>query len=251
MSANEAYPPGWEPPSFNTCDDIDERCTIEATIYGDYFTTGACIFFVVMYGLLAIAQLYLGWRSRAWSFSVWLLVGTLSELMGYAGRLVMSYNPWIYDAFCIQLVMLILGPTFVAASISITFKYLVLFYGREWSLLKPKLYPWVFVGTDFFSIAIQAVGGVLSAIATGAEFNESLLDTGGDLLVAGVVFQAANMIFCGGLMLIYLFRRHRGLKSGSGPEAPAHSHGERRKAKIFVCAITVAYIAIIVRCIYR
>jgi len=249
------------PPDFNTCDDVDTRCVVEATIYGDYFTTGACIFFVVAYGLLLISQLYLGYRSRAWSFCLWLLVGTISELMGYAGRLVMSYNPWIYDAFVIQLVMLILGPTFVAASISITFKHLVLFYGPEWSFLKPTLYPWVFVGTDFFSIAIQAVGGVMSAIATGEEFDRNLLNTGGDLLVAGVVFQAANMLFCGGLMLIYLYRRHKGLKNGgarlqssageAAPAGPVHSEDEKRKAKIFVYAITVAYIAIITRCIYR
>ncbi len=250
------------PPDFNTCDKVDERCVVEATIYGDYFTSGACIFFVVAYSLLMFAQLYLGWRSKAWSFSLWLLVGTMSELMGYAGRLVMSYNPWIYDAFVIQLVMLILGPTFVAASISITFKHLVLFYGAEWSFLKPKLYPWVFVGTDFFSIAIQAVGGVLSAIATGSEFDGNLLDIGGDLLVAGVVFQAANMLFCGGLMLIFLFRRYKGLQAGgkrlqssAGDDTttsqPTHSAGEKHKAKIFVYAITAAYVAIIARCLYR
>lgn len=273
MSDNpSSLPPGYEPPSFNTCDDVNERCPVEATIYGDYFTSGACIFFVAIYGLLLMGQSYLGFRARTWSFSIWLNIGIISELMGYSGRLVMSYNPWIYDAFCIQLVMLILGPTFVAASISITFKHLTLWYGPEWSLLKPKLYPWVFVGSDLFSIVIQAAGGIVSAMATSEDTDQHLLDIGGDLLVAGVVFQAANMIICGGLMVVYIVRRKRSLRHGpermhssAGPEAgepwavaavAKHGKGQRdpaaeRKVKTFIWAITFAYVAIIIRCIYR
>lgn len=263
-------PDDWESPTFSSCDDVNELCPVEATIYGNYFNTGACIFFTAIYGILLVAQVYLCWRARTWSFGVWLGIGTISECMGYAARIAMSYNPWVYDTFVIQLVMLILGPTFVAASISITFKYLALWYGPRWSLLKPKFYPWVFVGTDFFSIAIQAVGGVMSAIATGNDDND-LLDTGSDLLVAGVVFQAANMLFCGGLMLIFFFRRWRSFKNGQGrlgssngadssdvsvsreakQDTVVYSKADEKRANIFVGAITFAYIAIIIRCIYR
>jgi hypothetical protein len=96
---------------------------------------------------------------------------------------------WNYTAFVIQLVCLILAPTFVAAAISVTFKWIVIYLGARHSVLKPKLYPIVFVGTDFFSIVIQAVGGAIAATATGGKTNGKLLDVGNALLVAGVAFQ--------------------------------------------------------------
>ncbi|KAF5025566.1 hypothetical protein F66182_2374 [Fusarium sp. NRRL 66182] len=216
-STDTTTPPGYEPPSYETCaDGVSERCPVEASLYGDYFSLGACLFFVVAHGVALIPQLWFGFKAKTWSFSVWLALGTLFELIGYCGRVVMSSNPWVYNAFVIQLVLLILGPTLVAASISITFKHLVLWYGREYSFIKPVLYPWVFVGTDFFSIFIQAAGGGVSSVATGGEeVNQGLLDVGSGLLVAGVVFQLVNMVLCGGLMLIYIWRRRRAIKNGA------------------------------------
>ncbi|KAM0424479.1 hypothetical protein ACHAPT_010404 [Fusarium lateritium] len=263
---NTTLPPGYEPPSYATCDKVSDRCPVEASLYGDYFSLGGCTFFVVAYGIALVFQLWFGIKARTWSYSIWLAIGTLFELIGYAGRVVMSSNPWVYNAFVIQLVLLILGPTLVAAAISVTFKHLVLWYGREYSFIKPVLYPWVFVGSDLFSIVIQAAGGGVSSAATGGEeTNQSLLDAGSAMLIAGVVFQMANMIFCGCLMLLYIWRRHRALKNGAarqqssagelGPNDDSadavHTRESDKKTQMFVYVITVAYIAIIVRCIYR
>ncbi|ROT38266.1 RTA1-domain-containing protein [Sodiomyces alkalinus F11] len=260
----------YEPPSYSTCDGVSPRCPVEFTVYGDYFTTGACAFFVAIYAVLLIAQSYLGYRSKAWSYISYLAIGTAFELMGYAARIALSYNPWNYPGFVVQLLMLILAPTLVAAAISITCKHLVVWYGPRWSFLRPSLYPWVFVGTDFMSILIQAVGGAVSAVASDSE-DMAILDVGSGLLVAGVAFQLANMVFCGGLMVLYLLRRRRGLKNGNGAErlgssAADDSEGSgaeswapyrkaspemNRKVEMFIYAVSVAYLAIIVRCIYR
>ncbi|KAF6827379.1 hypothetical protein CMUS01_09033 [Colletotrichum musicola] len=255
-----------EPPSFDSCDGVSARCPVEATLYGDYFTVGACAFFVAAFTLALFLQIWLGWRSKAWSFATYLGLGTIFELASYAARIVLANNPWIFGAFVVQMLFLLLGPTLVAASISVTFKHLVLHYGREWSVLRPRLYPWVFVGTDFISILIQAVGGAVAAFATsGSEENMQLADVSSALLVTGVVFQVANMVICGGLMLIYLWRRRRGLASRSGGSVREESSGSEavspgskavrpdgeKKLKIFIIAITVAYVAIVIRCIYR
>lgn len=169
--------------------------------------------------------------------------------------------------------------------------------------MRASWYPWVFVGTDFFSIVIQAVGGAISATATGGQtFNASLLDVGSGLLTAGVAFQAANMAFCGGLMVIYWWRYRKDApgraeraraeeearrgsegpalgsendssernvgadQSGSGsditPESnevtgkkkPQYNMGPPPKAgdlKKFIWALLIAYIAVLIRCIYR
>ncbi|KAF4453689.1 hypothetical protein F53441_3698 [Fusarium austroafricanum] len=264
-----SFPNGtrYPPPTYETCSDgISERCPAELSLYGDTFTLGACVFFVVAHALALLPQLYFGIKAKTWSYMVWLAIGTLFELIGYSGRIVMSSNPWVYNAFVIQLVLLILGPTLVAAAISITFKHLVLWYGREYSFIKPVLYPWVFVGTDFFSIVIQAAGGGISSAATdGDNNNQDLLDVGSGLLVAGVVFQMANMIFCGGLMMIYVWRRHKAIKNGAAVRAgdetaesesssgrnPKVIRASDQKTKMFVFALAVAYVAIIIRCIYR
>lgn len=165
--------------------------------------------------------------------------------------------------------------------------------------MRANWYPWVFVGTDFFSIVIQAVGGAVSATATGGTTpNYSLLDVGSGLLTAGVAFQAANMIFCGGLMVIYWWRyrkdsagraeraqqqqqghqiqNNQGTVLGSegssenitpdqtasqfleaettGKKTQQYIMGPPPKAgdlKKFVWALFIAYMAVLIRCIYR
>ncbi|ROT35065.1 hypothetical protein SODALDRAFT_317626 [Sodiomyces alkalinus F11] len=228
-------------------------CPVEASLYGDYFTMGACVFFAVAFGLNALAQGWLTWRSRAWSFGVYLAIGTVMELLGYVGRAIMAENPWNFEGFFMQLLMLILGPTFVAAAISVTFKHLVLWYGPQYSFIKPALYPWIFVGTDFISIIIQAGGGVVASMATEEEIPDpALLDLGNALLIAGVVFQVINMVFCGGLMLVYLWRRRTAVKNAAAKAAGrSGSSGEDKKVHIFIYAIVASYIFIIIRCIYR
>jgi hypothetical protein len=61
-------------------------------------------------------------------------------------------------------------------------------------------------------------------------------------------------------MLIYIWRRHKAIKNGAAVRAgDEHSAGENvkvirasdKKTKMFVFALAAAYVAIIIRCIYR
>jgi hypothetical protein len=181
-------------PGFNNCNEVNALCPVEASTYGEFFNLGGCIFFTVFYAIALIWTTYIGIKGRTWTFSTFLAIGIILELMGYAARIAMTPigTVWNYSAFVIQLVMLIIGPTLVAAAISVTFKWIVIQKGVKYSLLRPNLYPWFFVGLDFFSIVIQAIGGAISATATGGETNAKLLDVGSDLLVAGVAFQGKH-----------------------------------------------------------
>ena len=255
MSSTGAYDPDFTP-SYETCDNVSPQCPVELTLYGDYFNLGACIFFTVGFFVLFVAQGWLAYKSKAWSFASYLAVGTFFELFGYVCRIVMYDNPWSYPAFVIQLLFLILGPTLVAAAISITAKHLVIYFGPEGSVIKPKWYPWVFVGTDFASIFIQAVGASVAGIATaGEEPNVQLQDVSSALLVTGVSFQLANMAFCAGLMIIYWMRlRKRTKADGYNNAAPKEGLFTRLKNDrvfMFIVALSIAYIAIVIRCIYR
>lgn len=259
-------------PNYDTCTELTDICRVEYTAYGALFTKGACIFFAVSYALLLASQLVLGVKSRTWSFTVWLVLGTGFELLGYAARTLMVENPWRINAFIAQYLTLLLGPTLIAAAVSITFKHIVLWYGAEWSVIRPKLLPYVFVGMDLLSIAVQVLGGAIMTRNTtsdkGSKGEQKLAEA---LLVGGVAFQVANMLFCGALMLVSYRRRKRSeglrgehvrlgfdqgpqynnLMHGKGGYSPSHQSPEAGRVRIFVWAVSVAYMAIIIRCTYR
>ncbi|KAM5346013.1 hypothetical protein ACJ41O_011874 [Fusarium nematophilum] len=248
-------------PSYDTCKAVSDKCPVEATLYGDYFTTGACVFFALAFGAMLILQLWYLWKSRAWSYCIYLGIGTAFELLGYYCRKLLSDNPWQMMSFVLQLFLLMLAPTFVAAAISVTFKHLVIHYGSQFSPMKPRWYPWLFVGSDVVSIVIQAAGCVFTSMATsGDNPDPAKADLGSALLIFGVSFQVVNMAVCGGLMLWYYRRRSQHAKSyGYATVTPSDTSFMGTKAtflghdrvQVFVWAISAAFVAIIIRCIYR
>lgn len=123
--------------SYNTCDQVSPECPVELTIYGDYFSLGATATFASIFG--SFAQVPLAFKAKTGSYSTWLFAGTAFEFIAYVARSVMTQNPLHFAEFIAQNLCLVLGPTLVATAISITFKHLVLWYGHEYSLLRPKL----------------------------------------------------------------------------------------------------------------
>lgn len=245
--------------SYSICDRVSPECPVEYTIYGDYFTLGATATYATIFGACTVAQIPLAIRAKTWSYGAWLVAGTSFEFIGYVCRSAMVTNPWNFEAFIGQNLCLVLGPTLVAAAISVTFKHLVLWYGPEHSLIRPKLYPWVFVGTDFISICIQSAGG---GLASAGGTDESAYKLGNHLLLAGVSFQVVNMTFCGGLIFGYIWRRR---KSGPAYQVDGHDGSlppcqkgtaeevarRGRKVRLFTWSLAIAYVAIVARCIYR
>ncbi|KAH6974762.1 hypothetical protein EDB80DRAFT_757816 [Ilyonectria destructans] len=206
--------------SYQTCDRVSPECPIEWTIYGDYFTLGATATYAALFGLLLNIQLPLAYKAKTWSFGAWLATGAAFEFIGYVGRSVMTDNPWNFEAFISQNLCLVLGPTLVTAAISITFKHLVL--------------------------------------CAASSNEDSSFQLGSNLLLAGVSFQVVNMAFCGGLILIYVWRRRQAPKHIQDGDLAPCSQGtprqirrNRKRVGTFIWGRVVAYIAIIVRCIYR
>lgn len=251
-------------PNYDSCDQVSDLCPVEATIYGSYFTKSSCIWLTSLYALCIVTQCYFAWRSKAWSFGVWLGIGSLAECIGYAARIIMCGNPWSFNAFLVQNMMLVLGPTFIAASISIVFKHLIEWHGSEWSIVRPAFLPWLLIGTDLISIGVQGTGGALSSIGSGQDDGQALLDAGNSLLLGGTIFQVVNMVFCGCLMLHYVWRRRQSLDHFRFRLRSSYDGGDQAKdsqcvaandfeptLKVFIYALATAYIAILVRCVYR
>lgn len=255
--------------SFKTCTEVSPVCPVEATTYGYYPNFGANIFLTVWFGVLAVVQLGYGLYSSTWSFMAALTMACCLESVGYIGRVLMNGNPWSKDAFEVQIVCIILAPTFVAAGIYLTLKHLVLYVGPEYSRIKPWLYTWIFIGCDVGSLLLQAAGGGLAASGDDNGGDEGLLNAGNRIIIAGIAFQVVTMVTCGVVALEYFIRvyRHRRKsrtttttssssaaekeEDGSSASIFTGAAGNRRSFYAFCGAEFCAYITVLVRCIYR
>lgn len=246
-------------PSYDTCDDVSDLCPIEATLYGHRPNLGAAIFFALLFTVCFLAQLAFAFRMRGWAFSIWILIGLAFEMTGYFARISLWQNAWNFASMASHLIGLILGPSFINAAVSVTFKHIILYCGEHHSKLKAKWYPIVFIGTDFASILIQFVGAALSAVASsGTTDNETLADVSTAILITGVSFQVGNMVVCGGIIALFVWN-YRKAKGNPSIQAPQSQYQQdkvidphaRSRLHTFSWALAVAYLTILIRCCYR
>lgn len=241
---------------FRQCTEVTPQCPAIATTYGYYPILSVNAFFLALFGLCCLASLIIGVWTKTWTYTIALGIGTLLETAGYGGRIIMNDNPWSDSGFRLQIVCLILGPSLIAAAIYLTLKHFVLYCGPQYSPLKPRLYPWIFIGCDIGSIVLQACGGGIAA--SGGNSNISLLNAGNNLIIAGIAFQVATMAGCGILVLLYIWRYRKG--------APLKGHVDEKsnyqlskeqgtislgKVKLFAIIVCLAYLTVLIRCIYR
>lgn len=225
--------------SYNNCTEVTPHCPVEATTYGYYPNLGGNAFFAALFGTCAVSQLVLGIYFSTGTFLVALVVGAVLELVGYITRVKMNNNPWDDDAFQKQITSIILGPVFIAAGIYLALKHIVLSLGPESSRLKPRLFTWVFIGCDIVSLILQAAGGGVAGSAGNA--NPDLLDVGNTIMLAGIIFQVATMSLCGIFALDFFLRCFR---RGSWNTCA-------KGIKVVVFGVSLAYITVLIRCIYR
>jgi len=99
-----------------------------------------------------------------------------------------------------------LGPAFMTASIYLTLGHLVNVFGAHYSRFLPRTYTCVFVSSDFIALAIQAVGGALTASAE----TDSQRQVGVNILITGLTLQAAGLLIFLCLAAEYGVRVRRG-----------------------------------------
>lgn len=173
------------------------------------------------------------------------------EMAGYVGRILMHWNPWSEAAFKLQIVCLVLAPTFIAAGVYLTLKHIVLALGPKHSRLKPRLFTWIFISCDIGSLILQAAGGGVAAAA--GKFNQDLLKMGDDIIISGIAFQVATMSVCGLLGLDFFVKLAR-QGDGLAGEKDLESTGSvitPRRMQLIVAAGIFAYLTVLIRCIYR
>jgi hypothetical protein len=226
------------------CTQVTPECPVEATTYGYRPNLGGDIFFCVVFGILFLAQLFLGVKARLKGFTFAVVIGCFGECVGYIGRLIMHNNPWSQTGFKIQIVCLILSPSFLAAGIYLTIKHLVIHFGPQYSRLKPSLYTWIFITADAASILVQAAGG---GIAAGEQVE--LIKVGNSIMVAGICVQVATMAVCGLVAADFFFRRYRSRQAQTNLDDPMTR--STPGFRFYVGAASVAFITVFIRSVYR
>ena len=229
------------------CTEVSALCPISDTTYGYRPNLAGNIILLVVFGICTIFQFSLGLRYKIRAFNFAVSIGCLGETLGYGGRLIMHANPWSQAGFEMQIVCLILSPSFLAAGLYLSLKHLVLHYGPEHSKLKPALYTWIFIGCDIVSILTQAAGGGIAASRT-----FPLVTIGDYVMVAGICIQVVTMFVCACLGADFALRvyKHRGSVDEIKTERSMASKS-KGGFRFFLGCMLLAFLTIFIRCVYR
>ncbi|UKZ51538.1 hypothetical protein TrVGV298_005298 [Trichoderma virens] len=211
------------------------NCPVEWSIYGYRPSLAANIVFCALFAIAGIVHLYLGFRWRTWGFTIPVIVGCVTEIIGYAGRIMLWDNPFSFNGFMIQIVTLTTAPVFFTASIYVTLSQSIMFLGPDLSRFKPQLFYYIFIPFDIICLALQAAGGAMSAGTTGAN------QTGVDVSQAGLSLQ---VIVLTAFIVCFADYMIRYIRSGR-----ASNWGWRLTT--FFSGLTTATLLILARCSYR
>ena len=240
------------------------------------------IFFLAVFAIFVIITLLMWYKSRYWWFNVSWTCGTVLEFLGYLGRVLSFADMTDFNYYILQLVCLTLSPVFLMAGIYFLFGQLVVIHGRHYSWLKPMYYSYIFVTCDVISLVVQAIGGGLSAVAA-SEYED--VHPGTYTMIAGIAFQVFSMSIFLLLWFRFLWNMYfadvqqekitnplqkktlsnylklllNGKKANEYKQTELenfyipqyHDIRERKLYNYYALAITLAVIAIYIRCIYR
>lgn len=97
-----------------------EICKIEWSVYKYRPSLPANVIFLVIFAFAMGLHTYLGIRWKSLWFMAFMIVGCLSEIIGYAARIKMYENPFNFPAFMMQIVFVTGAPVYFTAAIYIT-----------------------------------------------------------------------------------------------------------------------------------
>lgn len=148
------------------------------------------IIYFIIFTLVFIYNALMIYKSRYHWYNVTYFCGYGLEFCGWLGRLLSFHDTANSNFYILQFVSLTLAPAFIMAGVYFLFAQLVVIHGRQYSVLKPLWYSYMFITSDVVSLIIQAGGGASASIAS-----QSNKDTtpGTNTLIAGISVQTFAM----------------------------------------------------------
>ncbi|KAJ5927976.1 RTA1 domain protein [Penicillium verhagenii] len=203
-------------------------------------------FFVALFGLIIGIQVLFMIKYRTWGYSIPMFFGLVLEILGYAGRIMLHTNPFDFDSFLMYLICLTIAPAFFSASIYVCLGKIIRIYGEDIARFRPRTYTTFFVSCDITSLILQSAGGALAAIAT--ETENSLRQTGINLMIAGLAFQVVS------LFLFIILASEFAIRVRKSPKPEENEFSGLRQSskwKMFIYCLGLATLTIFIRSIFR
>ena len=79
-----------------------QTCSVSTGTVPYQPNVGGNAFYATLFATFLVIQLYLGIRTKTWSFTVPMLFGLILEIAGYIGRILLHDNPWDFNLFILQ-----------------------------------------------------------------------------------------------------------------------------------------------------
>ncbi|KAL1744578.1 RTA1 like protein-domain-containing protein [Schizophyllum fasciatum] len=219
----------------------------ERSPYGYIPTDWVCVLFLVLFGISTALHIGEAAMTRTWYiYPTAVLAGGL-ELLGWAGRYASSQDVTQKWAFQAQIICTIVGPTPLLAANFVVLGHIIEILGPAYSRLSPKRYGYIFCTGDVVSLVVQGLGG---GVASAAFSNGDDPEKGGNIMLAGILFQMFCLIAFTVCFIEYFYRYFvdRPLKARNGPVKRARM---TQNVRIMTLGLTFTILVIFVRSIYR
>lgn len=263
-------------------DCTQDTCPVSQSVYGYRPDLVATWFFLILFALSGCIYTWQAFKTRTWFFSTVMILGSVSEVLGYVAKMLLWSDPFSDTGFKMSVVLLTFAPAFVSFAstrpvsqaqnssssnnlvrcghLLYTQAHLVGFdpfsfsvfsdkpisltFGASFSRLTPNLYTYIFISCDVLSILFQAAGGAIASAASGT----SLLHVGNHVMMTGLSTQVFTLVGFGILAFDYGLSAYRNRDHLN----PATADLRRsRMFRMFLVALWVAYFGILIRCCYR
>ncbi|KAI0639450.1 RTA1-domain-containing protein [Trametes polyzona] len=227
----------------------------QQNLYGYVPDRDVCIIFVVLFSVSAAIHLAeaVYWR-MSWLFATAVFAG-VAEIVGWAARLWSSYSPFAQDPYIMQLCVTIIAPSPLVAALFILFGRISERLGEHYGRLSPMWYSIIFLTCDIISLVTQGVGGGIAGSSIG---NQSDVDLGGNIMLAGIIFQLASIsifvLLMGEYFIRYLTDRpaRKPKKDPAAEESYSFSRGEMTpRMRLMIISVLAMTVFLVIRSVYR
>ncbi|KAI0778234.1 RTA1-domain-containing protein [Trametes elegans] len=228
----------------------------QENLYGYVPDRDVCIIFVVLFSISAAIHLAEAVYFRmSWLFATAVFSG-VAEIIGWSARLWSSYSPFSQDPYIMQLCVTIIAPSPLVAALFILFGRISERLGEYYGRLSPMWYSIIFLTCDIISLVTQGVGGGIAGSSIG---HESDVDLGGNIMLAGIIFQLASITVFVVLMGEYFVRYFTDRPARQPKKDPATEEsyaGSHRgvltpKLKLMILSVLSMTLFLVIRSIYR
>lgn len=219
----------------------DEQAESSFKLYHYDPSVAAAVVFVFLFLATSLYHVWQMVRQRTWFFTAF-IIGGIFEFVGYAARAKSANEAPDFKLmpYIIQSLLLLLGPSFFAASIYMVLGRIIRLTGGErHSLIRPSWLTKIFVVGDVLSFFVQSGGGGMLAKAK----TQDETKLANNIVLAGLFLQVAFFAFFVVVTATWHKRMHAAPTSSSLASPLPWAR--------YLWILYLASFLIMVRCIFR